>query len=80
MSIGTQPDGKKATKITLSTDALTAAKALGINIFQVCDQFLRELVRKQRKLQWQNENAEFVAAYNQLVDEEGLLLQEFRGF
>ncbi len=36
---------KKATNITLSADVLTEAKALGINISQACDQYLRELVR-----------------------------------
>ena len=40
---------KKATNITLSSDVLTEAKALGINISQSCDQFLRELVRKERE-------------------------------
>lgn len=80
MSISTNTVGKKATNITLSTDVLTEAKALGINISQVCDQFLRELVRKQREQQWQYENAEFIAAYNQLVEDEGLPLQEWRSF
>lgn len=40
---------KKVTIITLSADVLTEAKALGINISQTCDQFLRELVRDKRE-------------------------------
>jgi len=58
---------KKATNITLSTDVLCEAKALGINISQSCDQFLRELVRNERERRWQLDNADFIAAYNQTV-------------
>ena len=71
---------KKATNITLSADVLSEAKALGINLSQACDQFLRELVRKEREQRWLEENAEFIAAYNQSVETEGLPLDEWRGF
>ena len=71
---------KKATNITLSTDVLNEAKALGINLSQACDQFLRELVRKERERRWLEENAEFIAAYNQSVETDGLPLDEWRGF
>jgi len=37
------------TNITLSADLLAEAKELGINISQVCDQYLRELVRGERE-------------------------------
>jgi antitoxin CcdA len=62
---------KKATNITLSSDVLIEAKALGINISQSCDQFLRELVRNERERRWQQENADYIAAYNQTVSDEG---------
>ena len=71
---------KKATNITLSADVLNEAKALGINLSQACDQFLRELVRKERERRWLEDNAEFIAAYNQSVETEGLPLDEWRGF
>lgn len=71
---------KKATNITLSTDVLEQAKALGINISQACDQFLREQVRLELERRWQQENAEFIAAYNQTVETEGLPLAEWRSF
>ena len=71
---------KKATNITLSSDVLTEAKALGINISQSCDQFLRELVRKEREHRWQQDNADFIAAYNQTVADEGLPLDTWRSF
>lgn len=71
---------KKATNITLSSDVLTEAKALGINISQSCDQFLRELVRTERERRWQQDNADFIAAYNQTVADEGLPLDSWKSF
>lgn len=71
---------KKATNITLSADVLAEAKALGINISQSCDQFLRELVRNERERRWQQDNADFIATYNQTVAEEGLPLDSWRSF
>jgi antitoxin CcdA len=71
---------KKATNITLSSDVLAEAKALGINISQSCDQFLRELVLNERERRWQQDNADFIAAYNQTVADEGLPLDKWRSF
>lgn len=76
----TDNHAKKATNITLSADVLAEAKSLGINISQACDQFLRDLVRAERERRWQSEQAEFVAAYNRLVEQEGLLLKPWRMF
>ena len=71
---------KKATNITLSADVLSDAKALGINISQACDRFLRELVRQEQERKWLAENASFIAAYNQTVEQEGLPLDQYRTF
>lgn len=71
---------KKPTNITLSLDVLTEAKALNINISQVCDQFLRELVAKERKRRWLQDNSDFIEAYNQTINSEGLPLDQWRSF
>jgi len=71
---------KKATNIILSADVLTEAKALGINISQVCDQYLRALVRSERERRWQQDHAEFIVAYNEIVEKEGLPLEKWRTF
>lgn len=71
---------KKATNITLSADVLSEAKALGINISQACDQFLRELVAHEQERRWQEENVEFITAYNAGVEREGLPLDAWRAF
>ncbi len=71
---------KKATNITLSADVLSDAKALGINISQACDQFLRGMVKREQERRWQADNAEFIAAYNEGVEREGLPLEAWRSF
>jgi len=70
----------KVTNITLSSAVLTEAKALGINISQSCDQFLCEQVRNERERRWQQDHADFIAAYNQTVADEGLPLDSWRSF
>lgn len=71
---------RKATNITLSTDVLMEARALGINISQACDRLLRDEVKRERERRWREENARFIEHYNRVVDEEGLPLAEWRSF
>ncbi|NDA32474.1 MAG: post-segregation antitoxin CcdA [Betaproteobacteria bacterium] len=72
--------GKRATNLSLSIDVLEAAKDLEINLSQVCDNYLRELVRREQERKWREDHAEFIAAYNATVDAEGLPLDEWRSF
>jgi antitoxin CcdA len=71
---------KKATNITLSMDVYEAAKSLGINISQICEQRLREEIQARREKQWNERNAEFLTAYNRRVEEDGVALEEWRSF
>lgn len=77
---GPATTAKKATNITLSADVLSEAKALGINISQACDQFLRNLVAHESARQWREEHTEFIAAYNAEVERDGLPLEHWRTF
>lgn len=72
--------GKRAANLTLSADVLESAKSLGINISQVCDNYLREVVRKEQERRWKQDHSEFIAAYNSIVEEEGLPLDQWRSF
>jgi antitoxin CcdA len=72
--------GKKATNITLSMDVYLAAKRLGINISQLCEQRLREEIQARGELQWNEEHAAFLDAYNERIAEERVALQEWRAF
>jgi antitoxin CcdA len=71
---------KRPINLTLSTETLDAAKRLGINISQVCDEHLRAVVREEQERRWRQESAAFVAAYNQTLEAEGLPLEEWRSF
>ena len=72
--------GKRATNLSLSSDVLDAAKHLGINISQICDNYLREVVRREQERKWREDHADFIAAYNATIEAEGLPLDEWRSF
>ena len=71
---------KRAANLTLSADIMAAAKALDINISQVCDAHLREVVKREQERRWREEHADFISAYNAIVETEGMPLDEWRGF
>lgn len=72
--------GKRAINLSLSSGVLEAAKHLDINISQVCDQHLREIVRREQERRWRAEHADFIDAYNETLDAEQLPLDEWRSF
>lgn len=72
--------GKRATNLSLSSDVLDAAKHLDINISQICDNYLREVVRREQERKWREDHADFIAAYNATIEAEGLPLDEWRSF
>ena len=71
---------KRATNLSLSAEVLDAAKRLQINVSQVCDTHLREVVRSEQESRWREEHADFVAAYNAIIETEGLPLDAWRSF
>jgi antitoxin CcdA len=71
---------KKPTNISLPVDVYEEAKELGINISKVCEQFLRNTIREEKERLWNEQNAEFITAYNRKVEIEGVALQEWRAF
>ncbi|MGS0744100.1 type II toxin-antitoxin system CcdA family antitoxin [Glaciimonas sp. GG7] len=71
---------KRATNISLPIDVYLATKEMGINISQVCERALREIIRAQKEREWNDQNAGYIKAYNELVETEGVALQEWRSF
>ena len=71
---------KRATNVTLSADVLDAAKALNLNISQVCDDHLRKMVTQEQERRWRSEHADFIVAYNATIEPEGLPLDQWRTF
>lgn len=72
--------GKRAINLSLSSDVLDAAKELNINISQICDSYLREVVRREQERKWREDHADFITAYNATVEAEGLPLDEWKSF
>lgn len=66
--------------VSLSEEVMSAASRLGIDVSQVCEQHLREVVKRTQESQWREEHAGFIAAYNATVEAEGLPLDEWRSF
>lgn len=71
---------KKATNISLAMDVYLDAKNFRINISQVCEQRLREEIQTRKEQQWNKQHASFIAAYNSLVEADGVALQDWRAF
>jgi antitoxin CcdA len=71
---------KRATNLSLSADVQDAAKSLHINVSQVCDLYLRDVVRHAQAHRWRQEHADFIVAYNTTLEAEGLPLDEWRTF
>ncbi len=46
----------------------------------MCDKQLREVVPCEHERKWREEHADFIAAYNTIVDSEGLPLDEWKSF
>jgi antitoxin CcdA len=71
---------KRAINITMSADIIADAKALGINVSQVCERGLAEEIRETRNARWRAENREAIEASNAWVEEHGLPLARYRLF
>lgn len=67
---------KKATNLTVNSDLLSQAKALGINVSAVLEQSLAEQVRKLKAEAWVRENRTAIQAYNQDVESQGTFSQD----
>ena len=71
---------KKATNLTVNSDLLSQAKALGINISAVLEQSLAEQVKKLKAAAWVRENESAIQAYNQDVEHNGTFGDDSRAF
>jgi len=51
-----------------------------INLSKVCDDYLREFVRREQERKWRLDLAEFIEAYNASTSDEGLPLDQWGSF
>jgi antitoxin CcdA len=71
---------RKPTNISLDSDLLEAAKALGVNISRACERGLAEQVSETRAERWLAENREALESSNLYVEKHGLPLARHRQF
>ena len=71
---------RRATNITLPDELLGKARALKINISQVCERGLAAEVAKETRRRWLVENGAAMNAWNEFVETNGLPLAEYRQF
>ncbi len=71
---------RRPTNVTLPEDLLREARQMDINVSQACERGLAAEVSASRARLWRRENREAIAAWNAYVEQNGLLLGEFRQF
>ncbi|HJQ61033.1 MAG TPA: type II toxin-antitoxin system CcdA family antitoxin [Vineibacter sp.] len=72
--------GRQRLNLTLSGALVEEAKSLGLNLSRACESGLEAAVAAERARRWQAENRAFLDWYNAKVEQDGLLLAEFRQF
>ena len=71
---------RKPTNVSLDSDLLEAAKALGVNISRACERGLAEQVAETRAERWLEENRHALESSNRFVEKSGLPLARHRQF
>tara|TARA_R110000787_G_scaffold285764_1_gene402257 strand:- start:804 stop:1040 length:237 start_codon:yes stop_codon:yes gene_type:complete len=71
---------RKATNVSLDSELLKDAKALGVNISRAAEEGVSDAVRKAKAVAWQAENAQSMADWGKWVEENDLPLAKYRMF
>lgn len=71
---------KRAANLSVNTDLLRKARALGINLSQVLEESLAERVRAGERERWLESNREALAAYNRRIERAGAFSDGLRSF
>jgi antitoxin CcdA len=71
---------RKAANLSIDAAVLADAKALDINVSRAAETGIAEAVRTEKNRRWLEENREALLYYNEWMEENGLLLEEYRQF
>lgn len=71
---------RRATSLTMNSQLLDDARALGVNISRAAESGLTIALKEAREAAWKRENAGAIAYWNDYVEENGLPLADFRQF
>lgn len=76
----TPPLPRKPINFSIDGTLLREAKSLGINISRSAEAGIDEAVRRQKRAQWLQDNAEALQSSNEFLDKNGLPLAQHRHF
>jgi antitoxin CcdA len=71
---------KAPTNLSLRTDLVRRAKALGLNLSEVLESALEQVIAAAEREAWLAENREAFDEYNALVDKRGVFSDDWRRF
>ena len=71
---------KQAVNLSINRELLDAAREAGVNLSAALEEALNEKVAAARREKWKGENAEAIAAYNDLLTEHGVFSEGQRSF
>ena len=69
---------KKAVNLSVDADLVIEAKALGINMSALLEKALRAAHSELRSRKWRDDNAEAIAQWNALIDQDGIWADKYR--
>ncbi len=62
---------RKSINLTIASDVIDAAKALGVNASRAAEDGISDAVRRAREEQWRRDNKDAIEAYNERINREG---------
>jgi antitoxin CcdA len=71
---------KRATNVSLNSDLLEQAKALGVNVSRACERGLAAQIAELREKRWLDESRAALASSNAYVEAHGLPLAKHRPY
>jgi antitoxin CcdA len=71
---------KKPTNLSINSDLLKQAKECHVNLSQTLELRLMEILRDQKRREWQVENQEAIEEYNRRIEARGVFSDGLRQF
>ncbi|WP_343550944.1 type II toxin-antitoxin system CcdA family antitoxin [Pantoea sp.] len=71
---------KKTVSVTLEPTLLEQAREAGLNLSAILSQALQHEIRASEAEKWKQENSDGLQELNRIIDEHGLLSDEYRTF
>jgi antitoxin CcdA len=71
---------RRPTNVTLPSDLVDEARALNVNLSQVCESGLVQSIAAARRTRWLEENKEAIDVYNERIERDGPILAQYCRF